>query len=268
MGLLAFLFGPAYAGPVTSLLAVAVLAFSSPYLALPALLLVAMCTLTLVFLTPNRRAGLVLGLRAYSILVEPLAVYALVLMTIRTWGRLWLALDVLFVGAAILALAGTVEAVGYALNPRPEVGGYHRVDSVFNHPNSLALYPTRVLPLFGTLGLSLPIPGARSHVYLGGVVPLGAAMLLSGSRGGWLAMVCAAALVAVLVRRWGPLLPMGVAGVGGVLLLVLTGQNRLSSLLGPGRSTVDARYQCYPLALTHVVGCGLVSSNRSDSLYR
>jgi O-antigen ligase len=220
----------------------------------PTLLLVGMGTLTLLFLTPGTRRGLIIGLRAYSILVEPIAVYAIAVMTLRGHGnRLRLALDVLFATAVLVSLAGMVEAVDYALHPRPEVGGYHRVDSLFNHPNSLALYLTRTLPLFGSLALALPAAEKRRRlVYLGGAVLMGVAMLLSGSRGGWLAVAAAALLVGALAGRWRWLLPAGAVAAGGVALLVLTGENRLSSLFYSGRGSANTRQRLWKAAVEEI----------------
>ncbi|MDQ3855598.1 MAG: hypothetical protein M3281_04295, partial [Chloroflexota bacterium] len=135
----------------------------SPYI-WPLLVLAAMSTLSLLVLTPRTAAGLKIGLRQYSLVIEPLAVYALARMTLGERRRLWVALDVLLAGALLVGVFGLVEAVWYAVVPHPEVGGYHRVVSVFNHPNTLGLYLSRVIPLLGGIGIALE-GGLRRRVY-------------------------------------------------------------------------------------------------------
>lgn len=222
-------------------------AYRGPYF-WPALLLLAAGTAAMVLSPPERRTEVQVGFRAYSLLVEPLAVYALVLLSVRDRGRLWLLIDVLFAGAVLVSGYGVIEAVAVALNRSAEVGGYFRADSVFNHPNTLALYLSRMLPLFGGLAVLMPGRGRRA-AYAAGAAVMGVAMLLSGSRGGWIAVAAAVVPVAVLgrSRRW--ILPAAGMAAGGVVLLALTGQNRLPGLLEPGRGSVDTRGRLWRAAL-------------------
>lgn len=226
-------------------------AIASPYF-WPASLLIVMATLSVALLTPRTNRGLVVGLRAYSLLTEPVAVYALVLMTLRDRRRLWLALDVLLASAAVVAVAAFVEALRYTIAPPPVVGGYHRVQSLFNHPNTLGLYISRTLPLFGALAIALPGSLLRKRIYLGCSILLGIAALLGGSRAGWIALAAAAVLVAALARRFRWLIPAAGAGVAGLVLLVLSGQNRLSSLFSTGRGSADTRERLWKAAFEEI----------------
>ncbi|MDP9381723.1 MAG: O-antigen ligase family protein [Chloroflexota bacterium] len=224
----------------------------SPYF-LPGLLLVAISTLTLVLLPPQTSRGLVVGLRAYSIIIEPLAVYALVLLGLRgRRDRLWLLLDVVVAGALVVSLYGVLEALWVAVNPSPQVGGYYRISSFFNHPNSLALYLTRTLSIFGALAVALPAGERRRRVYLAGVALMGAAMLLSGSRGGWIAVAAAAVPIALLSRSYRWLVLAGAAGAVGIGFLLLTGLDRLSSLFRPGRNSADTRERIWKAAIEEI----------------
>lgn len=225
----------------------------SPYF-WPALLLVTISTLTLIVLLPDTREGLRVGFRAYSLVLEPIAVYALVLIAARDRRRLWLALDVLFAGAVLVCLYGLYQALSVAIAPPEAVGGNYRVASVFNHPNTLALYLSRTLPLFGALGLALGprTGGVRAHVYLAGAALMGVTMLLSGSRGGWLAVAVSALVIAALLRRWKWLLPAAVAGIVGVAGLALTGQDRLRDMFTPGRGSADTRARLWRAAIEEI----------------
>ncbi len=226
-------------------------AYRSPYF-WPTLVLIAISTVLMVLIPPQTRRQLIVGFRAYSLIVEPLAVYAVVVACMRDRARTWLLLDVLFVGALLVSFWGCIEAVDYAVNPRPEVGGYHRVQSVFNHPNTLALYLSRLLPLYAALGILLPRTTRRKAVYLGGAVLMAITMLLSGSRGGWLAVAAAAVPIALMGRTYRWLVPAGGAGAVGVLLLALSGQNRLSNLLRPGRGSADTRERLWRSAVEKI----------------
>ena len=228
-------------------------AVRSPYF-WPALLLVTISTVTLIILLPDTREGLRVGFRAYSLIIEPIAVYALVLIAARNRQRRWLALDVLFAGAVLVCLYGLFQALTVVIT-RPEVvGGNYRVVSVFNHPNTLGLYLSRTLPLFGALGLALGprAGGFRARAYLVGAALMGVAMLLSGSRGGWLAVAVAALVIAALLRRWKWLLPAAAAGVAGVVALALTGQDRLRGLFTPGRGSADTRERLWRAAIEEI----------------
>lgn len=225
--------------------------YHSPYF-WPGLVLVLISTVLLIFIPPPNRRQLIVGFRQYSLIVEPLVVYALVISTVRGPARLWLLMDVLFAGAVLVSLAGFVEAVDYAVNPRPEVGGYRRVQSLFNHPNTLALYMSRLLPLFGAMSILLPGSNRRKFVYLLGTLLMGGVLLLSGSRGGWLAVAVAAIAIALLGRSFRWLVPAAAAGSVGVGLLALSGQNRLANLLRPGRGSSDTRERLWRAALDEI----------------
>lgn len=225
----------------------------SPYF-WPAVLLVTISTVTLIILLPDTREGLRVGFRAYSLVIEPIGVYALVLIAARDRQRLWLALDVLFAGAILICLYGVYQALSVVIAPPEAVGGNYRVASVFNHPNTLALYLSRTLPLFGALGLALGprAGGVRAREYLAGAGLMAVALLLSGSRGGWLAIAVAAFVVAALLRRWKWLLPASAAGLVGVVVLALTGQDRLRGMFTPGRGSADTRERLWRAAIEEI----------------
>ncbi len=226
-------------------------AVHSPYF-WSALLLLVVATVSLLFPTQYRRERLFVGLRQYSLLVEPVAVYVLVVTCLRDRRRLWLALDVLFLSAMAVTLFGLGQALWYAVAPPESIGGYYRATSLFNHPNTFALYLSRVLPLYGMLALLLHGRGGRRLSYAGGAVLMAVALLLSGSRGGWLAVAASALFAAMLTRRFKWLLPAALAGASGLALLVLSGQNRLSDALTSGRGSADTRERLWRAAVDEI----------------
>lgn len=235
----------------------------SPY-APPFLLLVVLASASVVLLMPRTDEGFRVGLRQYSLIVEPIVVYILVRTTLANGRlRLWVALDVLLLGAAVVAGYGLIETIWYTVSPPPNVGGYHRVQSMFNHPNTLGLYLSRMIPLFGTLGLILP-GGRRRRVYIGVTLVLGVIALLSGSRGAWMALAAAALVVAVLTGRFRWLLPAGGLGLLGLGGLILSGQNRLMNVFQPGRGSGDTRRRLWRAAADEIQNSPILGAGLGD----
>lgn len=265
LGLVASVYWRALTRGSQELTAPARLAAASPYF-WPVMMIITMATVSVALpvLTPWTRDGLTVGLRRYSLVVEPLAVYAIVLMTLRDRRRLWMALDVLLASAMVVTCFGLLEAMWYAINPPPRVGGYFRADSVFTHPNSLALYLTRVLPFFGALAIALPASAVRRRVYVASAVLMGILMLLSGSRGGWLAVATGALLTAALVGRFKWLVPVAVGGAAGIVLLVVSGVNRIVPLFTAGNGTDETRQRLWKAALEEIRRSPLWGSGLGD----
>lgn len=226
-------------------------AFQSPYF-WPGLLLIGMGTVSVAApeLTPRKPVEyLTVGLRRYTLLIEPLAVYALVLTTLRDRRRLWLALDVLLAASLTLAFSGLLDAAWSALS----AGKYQRTNGLFTHPNTLALFLTRALPFFGTLAILLPGPAPRKRIYGAGAVLMAIVMLLTGSRGGWLAAGAGALLIVLVLGRYRWLLPALAAAAAGFALLFLTaGRRRFTTLFTPGRNSADTRRRLWKGAVEEI----------------
>ncbi len=233
-------------------------AYSSPYF-WPTLLLLGLATLSMLFLTPHSVAalgsgntGLKIGLRAYSEIVEPLAVYALVMMTVRDKKHLWLVTDALFLAAVALSFAAIVKAVQLGIHPPPQMRSYFRAESLFNQPNTLALYMSRAIPFFAALALAVPGEVVRRRIYLAGLLAMGITQLLTGSRGGWMAVAVGCVVIAALLGRFRWLIPVGAAGVAGVVVLALRGENRLAGLLNPSTGSGNTRMRLWRAAFEQI----------------
>ncbi len=140
-----------------------------------------------------------------------------------------LGVDAAILSGVIIALIAFVQ---FAQGGGLDVEGVRRVRSIFRHPNDLALYLGRIVPVAGALALFGPRGGRRWAYAAATLVTLGG-VLLSYSRGGYLGV--AAALFVLLCatgnRRW-----IGgyvVALVGGAALAFGTGIQRFTALLHP-----------------------------------
>ena len=138
--------------------------------------------------------------RAYRwVVIEPVLFYFLMTDVIKGRRGLLRVLDFFMLAAVGVALYGLWQFVRDS--GTLDVEGVSRVVSVYEHPNNLALYLGRATPLAACLALFLP-RGRRKVLYGLAVLPLGATLLLTFSRGAWVG-VAAGILVGVSVGlRW------------------------------------------------------------------
>lgn len=163
--------------------------------------------------------------RAYRwVIVEPILFYFLLTDVIKSKRGLWRIADFFVAAATGVALLGLWQyATGTNLL---EVEGVKRVQSVYLHPDNLALYLGRVVPFVVCLALFLP-KGGRKLVYALAALPLLATFSLTYSRGAWAGMFVAVLVVVVLGVAWGKGSPRvsvrarWLAAGGGAALLVV-----------------------------------------------
>lgn len=135
-------------------------------------------------------------------ILEPVAFY-LMLRTLPLHRRdLWRVADFFVLGGVAVALIGLVQ---YALgvNLITAEGGLPRLRSVYGSPNNVGLYLGRVMPLL--VAVALLARGRKRRMAYGlAVLPVGAALLLSFSRGALLLGVPAALVTVGLLAggRW------------------------------------------------------------------
>ncbi len=224
----------------------------------PGLILVLLATGSLLLMTPHAppsggESALRIGLRAYSELVEPLALFALVLMTVSSRRRVWILTDVLFAAAVLVSVIGIVRGVNLFLHPPSPHTVSFRTESLFNHPNTLALYISRSLPFFAGLVVALPKRTGRRWVYGAGVAAMAVVDLMSGSRGGWLAVAVALLMIGILSGRLRWTLPLAAVGtIGAVVLVGMRDRRHLASLIGVGSGSANTRLRLWHAALDEI----------------
>ncbi len=172
------------------------------------------------------------------------------------------------VSAAVVAGLGILQFVGVDLVPWfgskrvfadnvVATGNIRRVASVYGHANNLGLFLERVLPL-ALLCILWPVVLIRGRWLWVGVIALG--IVLSFSRGAWLATLIAAAVIAIyhygadaMRRRPWLLIAILAAGIIGTTATLLT--------RGASAGSVDARILLWQEALRWIelrpLGLGL-----------
>ncbi|MEO8285377.1 MAG: O-antigen ligase family protein [Chloroflexota bacterium] len=138
--------------------------------------------------------------RAYRwVIIETVLFYFLMTDVIKGKRGLLRMLDFFMVGAVIVALYGLWQFAGGG--GTLDVEGVSRVQSVYEHPNNLALYLGRAAPFAVCFALFLPW-GNRKVLYALTSLPLWAAFLLTFSRGAWGAAVVAVVVAVSIGLRW------------------------------------------------------------------
>jgi O-antigen ligase len=172
----------------------------------------------------------------------------------------WRAVDAWVLGGALIALVGLVQwSFGENLITAEGVG---RVRGFYGSPNNLALYLGRVLPL----ALAIAVwgrAGSRRWFYGIGLLLMGGALLLTYSRGAWLVGVPASLLFLAAMRgRRSLTVAVGALVVLAVVILLVVGAGRLTSLLDTSEGTTFFRVQLWRSSLAMlgdhpVLGVGL-----------
>ena len=133
-------------------------------------------------------------------IVLPVLFYFLLADVIRSRRGLLRVADFFVAGAVVVSLVGLWQ---FAQDTNVlDVQGVSRIKSVYEHPNNLALYLGRVWPFVGCMALFLPW-GRRKVVYGLAALPIGATLLLTFSRGAWVAVVVAMVVALFVAWKWG-----------------------------------------------------------------
>jgi len=221
----------------------------SPYL-IPALILVVEASFHLMraVMSPAPGSSIVVALRAYTLLVEPISVYILALLSFRHRQNINWILDMLLLAGLLVALGAIYQAGRDIL-----AGELFRTRSFFNHPNTLGLFLSRMIPFYAALCLLMNGQWLRRILYGSVVVLMGLALLLSGSRGGFLGVLAALILLAVILRRFRWLIPVGVGAVVILLIMTLAGESRFGALLDLGSGSADTRWRIWRAAFEQII---------------
>ena len=109
--------------------------------------------------------------------------------------EVWVILDAYIAGAVLVAVIGLWQ-YGTGQNLITAEGGLMRLRSIYGSPNNVALYLGRVLPLLVSMALlGKAVERRRRWMWIGAILPVGLAMLLTFSKGGLLLGVPAGLLV-------------------------------------------------------------------------
>jgi O-antigen ligase len=190
------------------------------------------------------------ALRELRVLILEPALFYLMLRTSRLDEKaVWRVVHFFVLGGVAVALLGLVqyafsdvEAVRQALGDiiRAE-GGFHRLRSVYESPNSVGLYLGRVLPVL----VAVVLFGAsrnRRIAYGLAIVPVGLALLLSFSKGALLLGVPLSLLALGVLAGGGWLwASLGTVVLGTLAAIPLLRTPRFASLFDPGRGTLFFR---------------------------
>jgi O-antigen ligase len=213
-----------------------------------------------------------------TVVLEAALFYALLRNLIQGRAAAWRLAGAWILGGALIAAIG----IGQWILGQNVItaDGVWRVRGFYGSPNNLALYLGRVFPLALALAVFLP---AREHarsspgpsgsmnrwLYALAAALMGLALVLTYSRGAWLAGVPAALLfLAALCGRRTLAVAALVLMVAAVLLLALTGSGRLTSLLETEGGTTFFRLQLWRSSLAMLRDHPLLGVGLDNFLYQ
>jgi O-antigen ligase len=176
--------------------------------------------------------------------------YGLLRAMVRDRGGAWRMADAWILGGAVIALVGIVQwAFGSNLIT---ADGVWRVRGFYGSPNNLALYLGRMFPLVIAVA-AWGKRGRRRWLYALGAALMALALVLTYSRGAWLLGIPISLLfLAALRGRRAFLLAAGALLLAAVLLILLVGPGRLTSLLDTAEGTTFFRLQLWQSSLSMI----------------
>lgn len=201
---------------------------------------------TLSLLVPDR-AHLHVALRAYRVVVvEPVAWYFLLTRTLRASTTLQWSLDAFI---ALLCLDGWLAAAQFLTGSGTWVSdGVARAVGVEPSATALGIELGRGLTL--ALCMALFAPGARRRLAYGLLALPGlGGLLVSFTRGAWLATGLAVAVAAALRRRWRLLAALAALALAALAILATSHVERLRGLFSLSSGSDSARLQIWQGAL-------------------
>ena len=173
------------------------------------------------------------------LILEPVLFFLLMRWMKINSREMWIILDAFILGGVTVALIGLVQ-YSSGQNLITSEGGLMRLRSVYGSPNNVALYLGRIISILAAM--ILMGRGRRRYFYLFALLPVGAAVLLSYSKGALFLGLPASLLVILLIWRrhaGGRLWPwlIGAFGMGLSALLVALQIPALAGRLNPQGTT-------------------------------
>ena len=194
---------------------------------------------------PDHRAALGLY-RAYFI--EPMAFGVVLINVITTPKRAYFLVAGLALGGSVAGVANAAVVLNALRHHTYDVVNTPPV-VIYNTANAVALYLVPVIALAGAIAMHWP--SQRERVVAGAFVVLGSiCVVLSFSRGGYLALAAVAVGLALTHRRRWVFIGAGVLLAGG-LMLIPTLRHRVLTDLDPsnGHNTLVGRVHLWSVAL-------------------
>jgi O-antigen ligase len=176
------------------------------------------------------------ALREFRVIIlEPVIYYALIRAAQLDRRAVWRIVDALVLAGVLVAVIGLVQYV-FNLNVITAEEGVRRLRSVYGSPNNVGLFLGRVFPI--GLAVALVGVGRRRIFYALAFLPIGAAILLSQSRGAIFIGVPLSILAVGLLAggRW-LWVTIGLLIVGGIAAIPLLNSPRIQALFSGGGGT-------------------------------
>jgi O-antigen ligase len=169
------------------------------------------------------------------IIIEPIIYYALMRAAHLDRRAVWRIIDALVLAGVLVAVIGLVQ-YAFNLNIITAEEGVRRLRSVYGSPNNVGLFLGRVFPI--GLAVALVGVGRRRIFYALALLPIGAAILLSQSRGAIFIGIPLSILAIGLLAggRW-LWATVGVLIVGGIAAIPLLNSPRIQALFNGGGDT-------------------------------
>ncbi len=189
------------------------------------------------------------ALREYrTVILEPMLVYATMLALGMRLGDLRWLLAGLSAGASVVAGLGIVQYLRGTDLVMAE--GAARITSVYRHPNSLALYLDRVLPYGAVLAMTVASRWRLAAFGITGICLAG--LVLTFSRGAWIATIAALVVGALALRRSRLALAGALASVALLGILAIMQVARLGDLLQLGSGSASLRMLLWHAAINMI----------------
>ncbi len=199
--------------------------------------------------------------------LEPVLFYGLVRILPLQKKELWRIVDFFILGASLVAAIGLIQ---YALgiNLITAEGGLLRIRSVYGSPNNVGLYLGRALPVAAAVAL-LGDERNRRLSYLGAVLLMAAALVLSFSRGALLLGVPAALTIIILFRggKSATAALLALLAAATAALLAFGRHPRLASLLSRTTGPTFFRLNLWRSALNMINDHPLTGVGLDNFLY-
>jgi O-antigen ligase len=206
------------------------------------------------------------ALREFRVIIlEPIVYYALIRAAKLDRQGVWRIVDFLMLAGVLVAIIGLVQ---YALNLNIITAeeGVRRLRSVYGSPNNAGLFLGRVFPI--GLALLLLGRGRRRVLYGLALIPIGAAILLSQSRGAiFIGVPLSILAIGVLAgRRW-LWASLGVLVVGAIAAIPLLNSPRVQAIFSGEGGTSFFRVALWKSAIQMIRDQPLFGVGPDNFLY-